>query len=89
LPKSLLKGANCRSHFQIEADGEERGLRNQVLDFLEIIDLIRRNPEAASRHERPVNCREKVVCHYTTTPMPPLWPGIGKQEMEHFNRGGR
>lgn len=89
LPKSLLEGADRRAHFSTWAYGKARRLRNQALDFLEIVHLIGRNPEAALRDERSMNGREKIVCHDTTTPMPPLWPGIGKEKMEYFNRSGR
>jgi hypothetical protein len=89
LPKSLLKGANLRPHFSIRADRKVGGLRNQALDFLEIIHLIGRDPHAAVRNERSMNGREKIACHHTTTPMSPLWPGIGKEEMEYFHRSRR
>ena len=31
----------------------------------------------------------KSVCDHATPPMPPLRPGIGKQQMEYFNRSRR
>ena len=89
LPKSLLKGAKRRRHSRIRAYGKAGGLRNQALDLLEIIHLIGRDPEGAERNERSMNGREKIVCHDPTTPMPALWPGVGKEEMEHFHRRGR
>lgn len=89
LPKSLLKSANGRPHFRLGTYGKAGRLRNQALDFLEIIHLIGRDPDAALRSERSMNRRKKIACHDATTPMPPLWPGIGKEEMKHFHRCGR
>jgi hypothetical protein len=89
LPKSPFKGANGRSRFGIRADDKAGGLRNQALDFLEIIHLIGCDPDPALRNKRSMNGPEKIACHHAATPMPPLWPGIGKEEMEHFNRSGR
>lgn len=86
LPESLLKGAKRRPHFAILGHGKAGILRNQALNFLEIIHLIGRDLDAALRNERSMNCREKIGCHDTPAPMPPFRPRIRKEEMEHIHR---
>ena len=63
--------------------------RNQVLNRTKIIFLIGRDPKPPVRREQSMNGFEKRRLHLTAAFMFSFRPRIGKQKMDHINRGRR